>query len=88
MSFLILVLYQFYFFVAVNNWAKVLEYICEELSLTRIVKKLYEYLEKTYSYTLVYSPLCITSLCLALYFMDYTATNLFLSVLSIIFLFK
>ena len=36
----------------------------------------------------MYSPLCITTMCVGLYLMDFTATNMFLSLLSIIFLFK
>jgi hypothetical protein len=41
-----------------------------------------------YTYCLIYSPLCITICSLGIYLLDFTTTNLFLSILSIIFLFK
>ena len=50
--------------------------------------KIYQYLTRIYDYALMYSPICITTLCLALYLMDYTATNMFLAILSVLFLFK
>ncbi len=41
-----------------------------------------------YSYFLIYSPLCITICSLGIYLLDFTLTNLFLTIVSILFLFK
>lgn len=84
----ILVTYEAFFYIAIRNWKKILNYLREELSLNKIEKKIYSYFNQTYFYALIYSPLCITMLCLSLYLMDYTGTNLFLSILSLVFLFK
>jgi hypothetical protein len=88
MSFLIIASYQFYFIVMGINWSKVLKILKLKLSLTKIQKKIYSHFIQVYNYALIYSPLCLTVLCLAIYLLDFTTTNLFLSFLSIIFLFK
>ncbi len=87
-SFLIMVFYQIYFIIMHRNWFKIVKILQEKFSLTKIEKKIFSHFIQFYNYALIYSPLCLTVLCLAIYLLDFTTTNLFLSTLSIIFLFK
>ena len=80
--------YQICFYLEEHNWSKILKRMQFGARLGHIESKIYAHFSRIYEYALVYSPLCITTLCLGLYLMDFTATNMFLSVLSIIFLFK
>jgi hypothetical protein len=88
LSMVILMLYQVCFYLEEYNWCKILMKMTEKIKIGFIERKIYEHFSRVYEYALVYSPLCITTLCLGLYLMDFTGTNMFLSILSIIFLFK
>lgn len=80
--------YQICFYLEEYNWMKILNKMFFKFHISETTRKIYEHFSSIYEYTLVYSPLCITIICLGLYLMDFTATNMFLSILSIIFLFK
>lgn len=89
MSVLILLCYQIGFWIEEYNWLLILNKINQNISqIEHINLKLYTHLVGVYEYALVYSPICITILCLGLYFIDFTATNMFLGVLSILFVYK
>lgn len=88
LSVLILMTYQICFYLEEYNWVKILNKMYFKVHISDITRKIYEHFSSIYEYALVYSPLCITIICLGLYLMDFTATNMFLSILSILFLFK
>lgn len=88
LSLAILMLYQFCFYLEQYNWVQILDKMFEKINIGGIYLKIYEKISQVYEYALVYSPLFIIKLCLALYLLDFTVTNMFLSILSIIFLFK
>lgn len=79
--------YKLYFTTMRNNWLRVLMLIQKKIVLSRIQRVLYAHLVQIYNLAVIYSPLCLSVLCLAIYLLDYTTTNLFLSILSILFLF-
>lgn len=81
-------LYQFCFLIEEYNWTQILDKMFEKISIGGVSLKFYQKISQIYEYALVYSPLFIITLCLGLYLMDFTATNMFLSILSILFLFK
>ena len=87
-SWVVLFMYQFYFFILSSSWFKILNSLTNKINLTKIEKKIYDYFILIYTYCLIYSPLCITICSLGIYLLDFTTTNLFLTCLSIIFLFK
>lgn len=88
LSWVILFSYQLYFELLTASWTKILDSLSKKLSLSRIQKKIYEYSNLIYTYFLIYSPLCITVCSLGIYLLDFTITNLFLTIVSILFLFK
>lgn len=88
LSWVILFSYQLYFEVLTTSWTKILDSLSKKLSLSKIEKKIYEYSNLIYTYFLIYSPLCITICSLGIYLLDFTITNLFLTIVSILFLFK
>ena len=88
LSWVILFSYQLYFELLTASWTKILDSLSKKLSLSRIEKKIYEYSNLIYTYFLIYSPLCITVCSLGIYLLDFTITNLFLTIVSILFLFK
>lgn len=87
-SWVILFMYQFYFYVLNGTWFRILHSLTAKMALTKIEKKIYDYFILIYTYSLIYSPLCITVCSLGIYLLDFTTTNLFLTCLSIVFLFK
>lgn len=88
LTMMILMTYQICFMIEKRNWLWVLKKLVLGMRLDELSSKIYQYLTRIYDYALMYSPICITTLCLALYLMDYTATNMFLAILSVLFLFK
>jgi hypothetical protein len=86
-SWLLIVIYPVYF--RVLRWAGkgVLELLQKEIEIGPIAQRLIDHIQQVYSYGLSYSPLIIMLLCLWIYFLDYTVTNLFLTVLTIGFVF-
>ena len=86
-SWILLCIYPLYF--RVLRWAGrgILELLEKKIELTPITQKLIDYIQQIFSYGLGYSPLVIMLLCLWIYFLDYTITNLMLTFLTVGFIF-
>ncbi len=88
LSWMILFSYQLYFEFLNKSWEQILDSLAKKMTLSKIEKKFYEYFNLIYTYFLIYSPLVITLCSLGIYLLDFTITNLMLTVISILFLFK
>jgi hypothetical protein len=87
-SWMVLFSYQFYFYLLSFSWEKILNTLTNKVMLSKVENKIFYYSNILYNYSLIYSPLCITICCLGIYLLDFTITNLFLTFVSILFLFK
>lgn len=86
-SWILLACYQLYFVALRKAWLKVLVLFDVEIKLGTIGKKIFDHFRQVYEYGLTYSPLVIMLLCLFIYLLDYTTTNMFLTLLTICFIF-
>lgn len=86
-SWFIIVIYPFYFWVLRWSGKSILTLLSKPIELGPVARRLIDHLQQVYSYGLSYSPLVIMLLCLWIYLLDYTVTNLVLVVLTLGFVF-
>ena len=86
-SWILMFIYPFYFRILRKASKSSLQLLEKDIVLGPIAQKLVAYIQQIYSYGLSYSPLVIMLLCLWIYLLDYTVTNLLLTTLTIGFIF-
>lgn len=87
LSWVLLAGYQLYFVALRQAWMMILSLVEVEVHVGRIGRKMSQHLRQVYEYGLTYSPLIVMLLCLFIYLLDYTTTNMLLTALTVGFIF-
>lgn len=87
LSWILMAGYQLYFVAMRRTWLSILTLMEVETRVSRIGKRMSNHIRQVYEYGLTYSPLIIMLLCLFIYMLDYTTTNMLLTALTVGFIF-
>jgi hypothetical protein len=87
LSWILLVSYQLYFLALRKGWRSVLKLLLLGGEIGKVGQRIIEHIKHVYEYGLTYSPLFIMLLCLGIYLMDFTTTNMLLTLLTVGFIF-
>ena len=86
-TWVLLACYQCYFVAMRWSWRRMVGWLEKDLEVGVLGRRMLDHLRGVYEYGLTYSPLVVMILCLAIYLLDFTITNLILTTLTINFLF-